>query len=416
MGLPQRQVTLKFPIKLPLQSSMLTFCVFKDHGKKAVVVSMVAYSKQNERILDMDKFSFALESASCNEDMSMKFKHVLVYHAAKIAWDWVNYNDLHSFVLIPSWKGCGDDKSQDPWVVRNVRFDDKTHTILMDGTKSTWKRVMNSFIIDFGEIVLGGGRKRDTISELSKRVDIIPDLSRRFAMDVEMTFPTKIFEWKKSIGPVNATLTANCNECGTTGSLVFEGHVEGHSDWDFPNPIPDIVIDRFDITVRPEGVGANLDLSLEFVGQLDFRSLVKPSQEINLLDIPLSGWNIPNVLEIGPRVQLNAGYEIDYVIGSASASAGVSATIPDSSFAKLDLLKEDSVDISGWVPEIETRPLEVQAQVDAQASIYTEIALSVSLTLLGKFPFFATYCESELTTAMQRTLALVSTLHWKYRR
>ncbi|KAI9371942.1 hypothetical protein BJX61DRAFT_543153 [Aspergillus egyptiacus] len=75
---------------------------------KAVVVSMVAYSKQDERILDMDKFTFALQSASCTaEDFSVKFKHVLIYKAAKIAWGWVNYNNMRSFVLVPDWKGCG---------------------------------------------------------------------------------------------------------------------------------------------------------------------------------------------------------------------------------------------------------------------------------------------------------------------
>jgi hypothetical protein len=335
---------------------------------------MVAYSKQNEKILDMDRFAFALESASCNaEDMHIKFKHKLIYQAAKIAWQWVNYNDLRSFVLVPSWKGCGADKSHDPFVVSSVTFDDKTQRVNMVATQSTWKKVMNTFVLDFGEVVLGGDDK-------TKR-DIIPDLDAKFRLDVGATLPQQIFKWQVNRGVLNASVTANCNECGTSGTLVFAGHVEASLGWD------GFEVDKFEISVRPEGVQAHVGLSLDFLGHLDYSSFVRPSQEFEILEIPVSGWNIRGIFEFGPRILLNAGYSIDYIEGVASVGTGITARIPDTAIAKLDLLAEDSVDVSGWAPVIETDPLEAQAQINAQATLYTEIALSVSLTVLGTSSF-----------------------------
>ncbi|KAL2808272.1 hypothetical protein BJX63DRAFT_436259 [Aspergillus granulosus] len=342
-----------------------------EPGHKAVVVSMVAYSRQNERILDMDKFAFALAEASCNaEDMFLKFKHKLIYHAAKIAWQWVNYNDLRSFVLVPSWEGCGADKSHDPWVVTRVTFDDNAQKVNLEATQSSWKKVMNTFVLDFGEVVLGSDRGDD------RKRDIIPDLDAKFRLDVGATLPQQIFQWQVSRGVLNASVTANCNDCGTSGTLVFAGHVEASLSFS------GFEVDKFEISVRPEGVQAHVGLSLDFLGHLDYPKLVKPAQEFELLEIPVSGWNIRGIFEFGPRILLNAGYSIDYIEGVASVSTGITARIPDSAIAKLDLLAEDSVEVSGWAPVIETDPLEAQAQVNAQATLYTEIALSVSLTVL----------------------------------
>ncbi|KAK2789135.1 hypothetical protein FQN53_002359 [Emmonsiellopsis sp. PD_33] len=337
-------------------------------GEKAVVVSLVSWSKPNERIIALDKLDLFIESASCTaDDMSVKLINSLVYYVAKGIWDWVNFNDMNAFVLVPSSKKCGENREQQPWMVRSITFEDETRTIHMEATKSTWKKVMQTVTLDFGEVVLGS-------KGLVKR-DIIPDFSERFRLGVGATLPTRIFGWSVNKGPLKGNLTANCNECGTQGTLVFSGHVEASLGW------TGLDIDRFEVSVQPEGVGVNVELELLFEAHLDYRKWVKPSQEITLLEIPISGWNIPGILEFGPRIQLNAGYEIGYISGTASATAGISATIPDTAIAKLDLLAEGSVEVSGWAPVIETQPLQVQAQVDAEASVYTEIALSVSLTV-----------------------------------
>ncbi|PGH09671.1 hypothetical protein AJ79_05637 [Helicocarpus griseus UAMH5409] len=353
----------------PSQKEEFVWASTDKPGSKAVVVSMVSFSKPEERIIALDKIDFLIESASCNaEDMSVKFIHDIVYAAVKISWDWVNFNDMHGFVVVPNTDKCGKDRQQHPWLVRKVTFDDKAKVVRMEATQSTWKKVMNSYTLDFGEVVIGD-------KGLVKR-DIIPDLDEKFRLGIEATLPTRIFNWEVNNGPLKGNLTANCNECGTQGALIFAGHVEASLGW------TGFDIDKFELSVKPEGVAANVGLELLFDAHLDFRRTSKPSQEINLLEIPISGWNIPGLFEFGPRIQLNAGYEIDYISGTASATAGITARIPDSAIAKLDLLSEDSVEVSGWAPVIETQPLQVQAQVDAEVSVYTEIALSVSLTVL----------------------------------
>lgn len=326
----------------------------------------------------MEKFSFAVESASCTEDsMSLTFIHDLIYYAAKIAWDWVNFNEMRSFVLVPSDK-CGAAKSHDPRVVRSVTFNDKEKRVEMEAPKSTWKEVMNTFVLDFGEVGVGGEDLLER-SVVPEKRDIIPDLDEKFRLDVGATLPRQIFQWQIHKGILDGNVTANCDNCGTEGALVFAGHVEASLGLD------GLDVDRFEVSVKPDGVAAHIGLSLEFLGHLDFRGFGKPSQELNLLEIPISGWSIPGVFEFGPQIELNAGYEIGYISGSAEASTGITARIPDSAVAKLDLLNKDSVQVSGWAPQIETQPLEVEVMIDAEASIYTEIALSVSMVVLGVF-------------------------------
>jgi hypothetical protein len=330
----------------------------------------VSWAKPKERIVKLDKIDEYLESASCNaQDMSVVFINQAIYDAAKAHWDWVNFNDMNTIVLVPSSKKCGDDREQQPWVVRSITFDPATRRARMTATKSTWRNVMQTYVMDFGE--------RTIPAEGLVKRDLIPDLHEVFEIGLSARLPTRLFHWSHSTPRVNTTLDLNCNDCGLQGSLIVEGHMEASIGWGV------VEIDRFEVSLRPEGVQAGINLSLLFQGQADFGALTKPSQEVTLLEIPLSGWNIPGLFEFGPRVQLNAGYEIEKIQGSAELSAGVTATIPDTAIAKFDLLAEDSVEVSGWAPVITTQPLEIQAQINAEASVYTEIALSVSLTVLG---------------------------------
>lgn len=88
-------------------------------------------------------------------------------------------------------------------------------------------------------------------------------------------------------------------------------------------------------------------------------------------------------MTFGPNIQINAGFQVDYIGGSASVTTGISAVIPDSSIAKVDLAAKKPVQISGWLPQIRTQPVEIQAQIDAEVHLYTEIAVAVTLEVLG---------------------------------
>ncbi|KAF9886762.1 hypothetical protein FE257_011139 [Aspergillus nanangensis] len=332
-------------------------------------VSMVVYSKQDEKILDLDKLAFALDKVTCGDSMTLKFKNKLFYAAAKIAWNWVNYNDLRSFVVIANWEGCGDPKARNPWVVSNAVFNDKTSTATLAATQSTWQKVSNSYTMDFGDIILGSDGSKD-----KRWLDF--DLSKAFTIDLSSEFPSEIANWTMTNPYVDAYLAISCDDCGTEGTLQFAGHVEGSV---FGG------IDKFEVSATPHGISAHLGISLDFHGEVDFDSMPAPGDEFTLVELPLpSGWRVPGVLQFGPNVKINAGYTIERIIGDAHVSTGITASIPDDSVAKVDLSAEKAVDIHGWIPEIETDPLEISVQIDATAHLYTEVAVAASIEILDE--------------------------------
>ncbi|CEL10651.1 hypothetical protein ASPCAL13767 [Aspergillus calidoustus] len=338
-------------------------------GEKPVVVSMIAYSKQNEKIIDMDRFTFALDpTTSCTaQDFSLRFKHPLIYEAAKVAWDWVNYDDLRSFVIVPSWEGCGGDRSHDHWVVTKVEFDNKESKIVLEASPSTWKKVIGTFVLDFG---------KGTFEQGYNRRNSFPDLDGSLMLDVSTSFPEEILIWEDKSGFPNARLRANCTDCSTEGILALAGHVEGSLSG------TGVKIDKLELSIKPQGVKIRLGVSLELDGDVDFRDSSQPSGEVTLLDYPVSGWRVPGVFQFGPSFKINAGYVIDYIRGTADFTTGVTAEIPDTAIVDLDLKAANSGQFYGWTPGIEVNPLALHAQIDAQTRLYTEIVATVSLTVL----------------------------------
>jgi hypothetical protein len=89
------------------------------------------------------------------------------------------------------------------------------------------------------------------------------------------------------------------------------------------------------------------------------------------------------VLTFGLNVDINAGLSMDRLEGEATITTGITATIPDSPVTKIDLLGQKAVDISGWIPQFTTDPITIEAEVDAEVELYTELAVAVSLLVLG---------------------------------
>ena len=331
---------------------------------------MVVYAKQNERILDLDRVALALESVTCGDKMTLKFKNKLFYAAAKLAWNWVNFNDQRSFVVVTDWKGCGDPKVRSPWVVSNAAFDDKASTVTLDATKSTWKKIANSYTMDFGDVDFGRvGRGKNNPA-------LQAELSKAFTVDLSSDFPVEFANWTMNNSYVDARLAITCDDCGTKGSVKFTGHIEGSI---FGG------VEKLEVSAKPQGVEAHVGVGLDFEGEVDFKKMKKPQDEFTLLELPLpSGWRVPGLLTFGPNVKINAGYSIEKIIGTAHVGTGITASIPDKSIAKVDLASKKKVDISGWKPKIEADPLDASVQIHAEAELYTEIAVAASIEVLSK--------------------------------
>jgi hypothetical protein len=340
-----------------------------------MVVSMVVWTPMNSMIIDMARFAFSLKAVSCKDDMWVQFRHNVTFQAAKKQWEWVNFNGMRSFVLIADHFLCGRDWSLDPWLVSNVQFDPETLRVNLDAGKSTWKNVTRSYTMDFGEVV------RDRPRAMKKR----QSFEKAFTLDLASTWPSTIVneKWTHSSGSVSFGI--NCVDCGTSGTLVFSGHIEGN---------PFTGIDKLLVQAVPNGIRADLNLELAFAGMYNFRGKDFAKREWTLVQIPLPyGIRIPGIFTFGPHADVKAGYELEKIEGEATIGTGVAAVIPDDSIAKVDVFGEDTVEVRGWVPEFETKPLEFDGEISAGGKLYTKLAVAVSIEVFGECGYVLFKCE-----------------------
>ena len=334
-----------------------------------MVVTMVVWTKQDRMIIDMARFAFQLKAVSCTEDMWVQFYHNKTFQAAKKSWEWVNFNGMRSFVLIPDHLKCGRDWSLEPWLVSDVTFDQINLKVILDATKSSWKNVTHTYNIDFGEIQRGGTQSND----VAKR----QEFERALTLNLASSWPSKIFSktWPHSSGSVTFDIT--CVECGTQGTLVFAGHIEGN---------PFTGIDKLWISADPNGIRADLNLEVTLAGTYNFKGKDFAKSEWTLINIPLPySIRIPRVFQFGPHADVIAGYELGAIEGEATIGAGVAAIIPDDSFAKVDIFGQRKLDVRGWIPKVEKKPLTFDAQISASGSFYTKLAVAASIEVFGEF-------------------------------
>lgn len=338
---------------------------------------MILYTKDNELVISMERFAHELKSVNCGQNMMLTFKSKAAYEYIMKTWIWVNLNGTRSFIMVANYPGCGKDRSREPWVVSNVYFYNSTLTVHLDATKKTWKEVAHTYTLDFGDFI--------PEPSTNQRRFLNVNLDKSFTLDLTAQLPTEIF---KTPTPNNMSLAIDCIDCGTKGTLVFAGHISAS----LFDGITSILL-----SATPHGIEANLKLSFDLSGSLSFEVAGALKVNKKLLTLPLpSGFNIPDILTFGPNVDINAGFSLDNLEGEAKITTGISAKIPDSSVAKIDLVAKHAVDISGWVPQITTDPLTLEAEIDAEVELYTEIAVAVSLLVLGKIFLFSGFKRSNL--------------------
>jgi hypothetical protein len=327
----------------------------------------VTWTPQSQRIIDMAKFAWELRAVRCTEDMMLQFRHNISFQAARREWEWVNFNTMRSFVMVADHIKCGRDWSPEPWVVSRATYHPQNLTILLHAEKSTWKKVTHSYVLDFGEVIRGAGSG----GGLDRR-QFDFNLEGAFTLNLASTWPRTFINqtWQ------GTKFTVVCADCGVQGALEFAGHVEGSV---FGG------LDHLMLSARPIGLGAALNLEATLQGFYDFSGKDWASQEFELFSIPLpSGWRIPGVLTFGPNAKLLAGYELTSIAGHATVTAGISATIPDSSIAKLDLISEEKVQVDGWLPTFDFQPPTLtEGGVTAKGKVWGKLAVAVSLEIFG---------------------------------
>lgn len=319
----------------------------------------------DELIISMERFASQLESVNCTEEyMAMTFTSNVTYEHAINSWEWVNANNNRTFIMIANHAGCGKDKSRSPWLVSNVYYEPSNLTVTLNSTKKTWEETAHSYALDFGHYAPPAPAAVQQNGSLAKRWTF----DKSFPLDLTHQLPSDMFG---AINTGDFNLAVSCPDCGTKGQLVLAGHVEVKF---FGG------LKSFTVSATPHGIAAALNLKVKVGGTLPMGGF---SQTINLATLDLGGFSIPGILTLGPTFNIDAGFGLSSLTGSATFSTGISASIPDDSVAEVDLTGNKASDISGWTPAFVTQPLTVDAQIAVGMDVYTKLSIAASLLVLG---------------------------------
>jgi hypothetical protein len=331
---------------------------------------MVLYTQEDELIVSMERFAHELKYVECDANMSLTFKSNRTFGLVQKNWNWVNFNGLRTFIMIADYSGCGKNQSRDPWVISNVQFDSSSLTVHMDAVLKTWKDVAHSYTLDFGDFTPSAETNEKRFLDVS--------FDKSFTVDLTSKLPTDIFTITNDDGLRNVTLAIDCNDCGTTGNIVFSGHIEASL---FGG------ITTLQLSATPHNIAANLNLTFDLSGMLnlDISDPLEINKKLLTIPFPGGGFSIPDLITFGPNAQVSAGMALDSLEGQASIGFGVHAAIPNTAVAVIDLHSKQKVNIGGWEPVITTEPLHIEAEIDAEIELYTEIAVAVSLLFLVSF-------------------------------
>jgi len=311
----------------------------------------------HENILSMEKFYGMLKSVQCTDQgMTLQFMDDSTFAYAQRVWDWVNGVDNHTFVMVAGAGDCGTNTHRQPYLVSKIAYDEAQNIARLTANMRDWQTIAHTYELQVGHVPLP-----DATGPQAKR-DITKDLS----LDVSTSFP---FSFKDTFDGLTSTL--ECTKCGTTGAIAIELKISQKL----------FVPTGASIRISPKGVSAQAQIKLTESGDL---SESKTFQK-TVATIPLDSITIPGgILNIGPNLDVDVGFEISSISGSASISSGATISLSDSAILELDLLNPLKNQFSGWTPSVDPIPLEVDAKVSGGVSIFAEPSLKLVAEAIGE--------------------------------
>jgi hypothetical protein len=338
---------------------------------------MTMFTGDNELLISMERFSHMLKSVNCGKTMKLTFKSNETFQYAIHAWNWTNEEEKNSFIMIVNYKGCGKEGFRQPYYVHHVDYDMGNFTAYLYANKTTWKKAAHTFHLDFGQV----GGSNSLFYSNSTMSQPLNNLTSK---------PSTIFHRATYEKQVGIDLTQNWNKglFRTTIDGIQVGLIEYSA----------AVVYVFTIDAQPKNVGMHMDLKLTAEGKLIGNWVWNK----NLLTLPLlGGFDIPGILKLGPNLDIDAGFAASALNGSAIIRGGSKASISDNSIAKIDMLAvilgdvEDFVmKFSGWSPSITPIPLDITAEVEAEANAYLQFSLQLSFDLFSNYNSCSSYAEA----------------------
>lgn len=298
----------------------------------------------HENVLSMERFEGMIKNTTCTPTkITLEFEDKEAFAYAKNVWDWVNGADNHTFTMVAGVGDCGDNKARVPYSVSAIQYDDAQFIATLSVRTGAWKDIVNSYNFEVGSAA-------PSPNSPSKRGDEGKGIS------LEHEFP---LSFKVEREPIIGLL--ECEECKTTGNVGYSFHINQNI-----IGIPNGAI----LKVDPVGVSAIAKVKLTLESEFNTKTEIEPFEK-ELLSIPLNGWSINNLFEVGPFLDIVAGVEFVAFKGSFSVTGGATVSLDDSAFLEADLLDFTKLPtVTGWTPKFKALPVEMGINLASTIQFY----------------------------------------------
>lgn len=335
-------------------------------------------TKDNEKIILMERFRPLLESVECGEPMVFKFKDGASLQTAKDSWSWVNERDAHTFILITADGECGSDENpRQPYHVDSVEYDETANTARLRATQKTWKEVAHTFDLEFGTVAMHAQPEQASggAHQLVRRQSF--DKSLEYNLGANHTGP--LFDGRLPRSILGVKL--DCVECVSRGKVLVSGKVSLEDGVQKELKASVQIVDLYwSYKVASEGVAR------EYVSVSYTLTPVRTG-----LDIPLEGISIPHVTSLGLFFKVKPGVGVRNFVGELNFTAGATFSAPGTTQFEVDFLNMQKPLLTGWQPQLEKQPVVAGGKWEGEFQVYTQYALCLESTIFDNG--FQTYFQ-----------------------
>lgn len=322
---------------------------------------MTVFSAGNERIISMERFKPMLKSVQCGEKTVLEFESREDFEYAIRAWDWVNEDETHSFILVADHPGCGPDDERQPFYIYDADYDEEKYTAHLYGDEKEWKDVARTFDLDFGRMTW---QNPNAPTDLSKRFGEW-GFDKGLDLDLSSDFSGNIYDGESDA----LDFSVDCVGCGTSGSVEVTGSVTV----DILDP------QEVSLTVTPRGLRADMGVEVHAkTGTNPFT--ISYSKAVVEIPLPYS-ISLPKIGTIGFVLKEKVGISTKGNQAEADFEFGMGASVSDDAMLRVDLANSDNDEFSGWTPDFESKPFSITGDIKSDFTIYGQTTLGAQFSI-----------------------------------
>lgn len=303
------------------------------------------YTNEGEMILSMERFTPLLKDVECDDHMILSFKNKASFEHAIRAWDWVNEDETHSFIMIANHPKC-EPEDRAPYYILDADYDEENNIAHLYGERKTMKEIAHTADVDIGTAQLPDDPTIQSRGEASKG----------FSVSTEFDYAGPLVSHTGDTWP---SFSIECESCGTTGHIAAEGRLS----WGITG------LDDVSVSFSMAGFGGYADWKFNMHGTLP-ASIYYVNKIGKCLE---PGYNFFVVKAVW-TVCLQYGVSLGSFTGNLTVSSGAGLHLPESAEAELKIYPDLEKDLGYWVPEGYVKPLSFDGEIDgATLSVFTQI-------------------------------------------